>query len=267
MTLRRVLAVGLAAILVGAAAIAGGLFVYGDYLYRDSYGSDYVYEVRISPSAPVTNVTVSVPLPSHDGESPVDAAAVRHPFTPAGWTYEVVETARGPTLRIRTDEIPTGPTYHYSVVENDRLVGWETITAEEYDPGNESHLRVTHDDVEVDVTVESDRTIDTRSPIESEPLLGPHENRTRTACFRAADEEEACYAYDGRAFVSYDAAPGTAVYVAVELHGTNSWWVFGWNFDEYSDRQSVEVVGPRDGWVVTEGRLETGQGNYRRPPS
>lgn len=36
---------------------------------------------------------------------------------------------------------------------------------------------------------------------------------------------------------------------AVDLHGTNR-WVLGWNFDEYRDRQAVEVVGPRDGWVA-----------------
>lgn len=266
MSLRRVLAVGLVAVLVVVAAVAGGLFLYSQHLYRDSYGSDYTYEVRVSPSAPITNVTVLVPLPSHDGGSPVDAAAVRHPFTPDGWTYDVVDSAYGPMLRIRADEVPTDPTYHRSVVEDDRLVRWERLPPEAYDPDNDSHLRVTHEDVEIDATVESRRTIDTRSPIGSEPLLHPHENRTETACFTARAGEETCYTYDGRAFLSYDAAPDTVVYVSVELGGTNSWWVFGWSFNEYRDRQSVEVVGPRDGWVVTDGDLETGSGNYREPP-
>jgi hypothetical protein len=266
MNVRRVLLVVLVAFLVVVAAVVGGLFLYSQHLYRDSYGSEYTYEVRISPSATITNVTVLVPLPNQGGDSVLDTGDVQHPFTPDGWTYDVVPTDLGPMLRVQADEIPTEPTYHYSVVRDDRLVRWETIPPDEYDPTNESHLRVEHEDVEIDVRAESETTIETRSPVTSEPLLRPHENRTETACFRARGEEETCYVYDGRAFVSYDSDPDTAVYVSVELRGTNSWWVFGWNFNEYTDRQSVEVVGPHDGWMVMEGELETGQGNYREPP-
>jgi hypothetical protein len=263
MNVRRVL---LVAFLVVVAAVVGGLFLYSQHLYRDSYGSEYTYEVRISPSATITNVTVLVPLPNQGGDSVLDTGDVQHPLTPDGWTYDVVPTDFGPMLRVQADEIPTEPTYHYSVVRDDRLVRWETVPPDEYDPTNESHLRVEHEDVEIDARVESETTIETRSPVTSEPLLRPHENRTETACFMARGEEETCYVYDGRVFVSYDADPNTTVYVAVELRGTNSWWVFGWKFNEYTDRQSVEVVGSRDGWIVTEGELETRRGNYRAPP-
>lgn len=266
MNRRRALVAVVAAVLVVVAGVAGGLFLYSQHLYRDSYGSEYTYEVRISPSAPITNVTILVPLPTRDGTSPVDAVAVRHPFTPDGWAYDVVEREGRPMLRVRADEVPTDPTYHYSVIRDDRLVGWETIPAGEYDSENSSHVRVQHDDVEVDVSVDSERTVDTRSPIGSEPLLGPHQNRSETPCFVPQGEEEACYTYEGRVFASYDAEPDTAVYVSTELRGANSWWVFGWNFNEYTDRQSVELVGLQDGWVVTDGSLEAGQGNYRAPP-
>ena len=269
MNTRRLLLLGFLAVLVVVAAVAGGLFLYSQYLYHDSYGSEYSYEVRISPSARVTNATVMVPLPSGDGGTPFDATAVRHPFTPDGWAYDVVGTDYGPMLRVRADEIPTDPTYHASVVREDRLVGWERLPEGSYDPANGSHVRVDHDDVEIDARVETERTVDTLAPVGSEPLLRPHENRTETACFdpgSGPDADETCYAYDGRVFLSYDAAPETVVYVSVELRGTNSWWVFGWNFNEYTDRQTVEVVGPRDGWTPTEGELLTGRGNYRRPP-
>ena len=266
MNVRRVLLVSLVAFVVVVAAVVGGLYLYSQHLYRDSYGSEYTYEVRISPSATITDVTVLVPLPAQGGESVLDVADVQHPFTPDGWSYSTVETDSGPMLRVQAAEIPTDPTYHYSVVRDDRLVRWETVPPDEYDPTNESQLRVEHDDVEIDAQVESESTIETRSPVTSEPLLRPHENRTEAACFTNRGEEETCYVYDGRAFVSYDADPDTTVYVSVELRGTNSWWVFGWNFNEYTDRQSVEVVGSNDGWVVTEGELETGRGNYRAPP-
>ncbi|MFB6130769.1 MAG: hypothetical protein ABEJ28_08120 [Salinigranum sp.] len=266
MNLRRALAVAAVVLLVVVAAVVGGLYLYAEYLYRDSYGSDYAYRVHVAPSATVTNVTLLVPLPVRDGEPVVDAATVSHPFTPDGWAYDVVETEYGPMLRIRADEIPTDPTYHYSVVRNNRLVGWKTIPASEYDPNNASHVRATHEEVDVSATVESDRTLDTRAPIESEALLRPQANRTSAACRFSPDEEGACYAYSGWTFLSYDAATETGVYVSVELRGANSWWVFGWNGNEYVDDQSVEVVGPQDGWVATEGRLETGRGNYRNPP-
>jgi hypothetical protein len=266
MNLRRLLAVSVLALVVVVTAVVGGLFLYSQHLYRDSYGSDYTYEVRVSPSAPITNATFLVALPTHDGSSPVTEAAVRHPFTPDGWSYDIVEADDGQMLRIRADAVPTDPTYHYSVVRDDRLVGWETIPEAEYDPDNSSHLRVTHEDVDVQTGVEVNQTIDTAAPIGSEPLLRPHENRTDSACYAAPDEEEACHVYDGRAFVSYDAAPDTAVYVSVELRGSNSWWVFGWSFNEYVDTQTVETVGPQDGWVTTDGELRTGNGNYRPPP-
>lgn len=266
MNARRALLGALLAVLVVAAGVGGGLFLYSEQLYRDSYGSEYRYSVRIAPTAPVENVTVLVPLPADGGESPVDAAAVAHPFTPDGWAYDVVGTEHGPMLRVSADRIPTDPTYHASVIRDGRLVRWERISESEYDPDNGSHVRAEHADVEVDAAVESGATIDTRAPLESEPTLAPHRNRTETACLGGRADEGPCYVYDGRVFVSYDAAPDTAVYVSVELYGANSWWVFGWNFNEYADRQYAEVVGPHEGWVVTGGRLETGRGNYPEPP-
>lgn len=263
---RRLLGILIALFIVIVAAVAGGLFLYSQQLYRDSYGSDYTYEVRLSPSAPITNVTILVPPPSQNGNSLVTASTIAHPFTPSGWRYDVTDTEYGPMVRIEADEIPTDPTYHYSVIRDDRLVRWETIPQEQYNPENDSHLRVQHDDIEIDVAVESERTIDTRAPIDSEPLLRPQTNRTETACFMPHDREETCYTYTGRIFVSYDAVPDTTVYISIELRGTNSWWVFGWNFNEYTDRQTVELTGPQDGWIPTEGQLETGQGNYRDPP-
>jgi len=265
MNVRRVLGIIALVFIVIVAAIASGLFLYSQYLYRDSYGSEYTYDVRISPSAPITNTTFLVPLPANDG--PVNASMVHHPFTPDGWSYDVVETESGPMLRIQADEIPTDPTYHYSVVRDNRLIRWETISEEEYDPDNSSHVRATHEDIDIQTSVATDQTIDTQSPINSEPLLRPHENLTDTACFMADDDEGRCYTYDGHVFASYDATPDTVVYVSVRLRGANSWWVFGWNFNEYVDHQSVEIIGSNEDWVATQGELRTGNGNYRPPPN
>ena len=266
MSLQRTPGIAGAVLLVVVAAIVGGLFLYTQHLYRDSYSSDYHYQVRVSPSDPVTNLTVMVPLPTHGGQTPFEPADLRHPFTPNGWRYAVVDTEYGPMLRIEADAVPAEPTYHTSVVRNDRLVRWERLDPGEYDPDNASHLRATHDDVDIDTHVESEDPIDTGGALDTEPLPRPHEDRMETACFMATGEEETCYSYTGRVFVSHDGAPDTAVYVSIEIWGTNSWWVFGWNGNDYIDRQSVEVVGSPDGWLGTDGELETGQGNYRKPP-
>ncbi|KTG27696.1 hypothetical protein, partial [Haloferax profundi] len=261
----RTLGIVAVAALVVLAVVGGGLWAVGRLSFLDSYGSEYDYTVRVSADEPISNVTLFVPLPVHDGTSDIGTVVeTREYLKPDTWSYAVVQTRHGPMLRIHADEIPAEPTYHRPVVENDRLVRWEQIPADEYVRNDSETVRVEHDAVEVDADLTTNRSIDTKSPERVEPLLNPRSNTRAVPCEWPHDADETqCYSYDTMLFVEYDGPETTRLTVTTELRGTNSWWVGGWNFNEYTDRVYVyDLPGDQQGWVVVDGELQTGVGNY-----
>lgn len=265
MKVSQVLILSILVVLFFIAILAGGLFFYTEQLYSDSYTSEYSYKVSISPSDPISNITVLVPLPKHNNISLVNTSMLSDPLKPKGWRYNVIDHQGGPMLEIKADKIPQDPSYYHSIIRDNRLVGWEEITESQYNPENSSHIRLENDEVRIDLIIPSKNTIDTKSPINDESLLYPHENLSETRCFMDQDQEE-CYTYSGYFFVSYNSSQEISMYISAELRGSNSWWVLGWNFNEYIDRQSVEIINQKEGWVETNGVLEVAQGNYRDPP-
>jgi hypothetical protein len=264
----RTVALVVVSLLLVVALLVGAGWAAQRAWYEQSYGSEYAYEVRVGPNYhgdTITNVTVLVPLPAHGGsQSVADAVASQDLRFPDGWSYAVVDTEYGPMLRFEADEIPGEPTYFRAVMEGDRLVDWEEIPAAEYSRNDSETIRVDHDDIEVRTTVEADETIDTRSPTGTEPLLSPRSNQRQVDCEAFYERDDVtCYAYDSRVFLAYDAEPGTEVFLDVELRGTNSWWVLGWNYNEYRDGVRLLTDESPDGWTTVDGQLVTGSGNYR----
>lgn len=265
----RTLGIVAVAVLLVLAVVGGGLWAVGRLSFLDSYGSEYDYTVRVSADEPISNVTIFVPLPVHAGESDIGTVVeARGYLKPESWSYTVVQTERGPMLQIQADEIPAEPTYHRAVVENDRLVRWEQIPADEYSQNDSETLRVEHDAVEVNADLTVNRSVDTRSPQNTEPLLSPRSNTRPVPCeWPHEDDETRCYSYDTALFVAYDGPESTSLTVTTELSGTNSWWVGGWNYNEYTDRVYVyDLPADQQGWVVVKGELQTGAGNYPSNP-
>ncbi|RDZ44221.1 hypothetical protein C5B91_11885 [Haloferax sp. Atlit-10N] len=265
----RTLGIVVVAALVVVAVAAGGLWAFGRLSSLDSYGSQYDYSVRVSADEPISNVTVLVPLPVSDGSSVVgEAVESREYLLPTGWAYDVVETEYGPMLRLRADELPADPTYYRAVVENDRLVRWEPIPASEYSRNDSDTLRVEHDAIDLSADVRVNQSIDTLAPEGTEPLFEPRENARLVPCdWPSNSDDTRCYDYESMLFVQYDGPETTNVSVSVELRGANSWWVGGWNYNEYVDHVAAyDLPADRQGWVVADGELRTGVGNYLRNP-
>ncbi|KAB1198709.1 MULTISPECIES: hypothetical protein [Haloferax] len=265
----RTLGIVAVALLVVVAVVGGGLWTVGRLSFLDSYGSEYDYTVRVSADEQITNVTIFVPLPVYEGHSEIGAVVESRDYLkPDAWSYDVVETRHGPMLRLRADELPGEPTYHRAVIEDDRLVRWEQIPPEEYARNDSETLRVEHDAIEVNARLTVDRSVDTKSPARTEPVLHPRSNPRAVPCDWPHDSDETqCYSYDSLIFVEYDGPETTRLTVTTELSGTNSWWVGGWNFNEYTDRITVyDLPADQRGWVVVEGELQTGVGNYPRNP-
>ncbi|ELZ94103.1 hypothetical protein C440_10798 [Haloferax mucosum ATCC BAA-1512] len=266
---RRTLGIVAIVVVLVVAVAAGGLWAVGRLSFLDSYGSQYDYSVRVSADEPISNVTMFVPLPVENNSSPVAAnVESREYLIPETWSYDVVDTQYGPMLRIRADELPADPTYHRAVIENDRLVRWEQISEREYDQNDANTVRVEHDAVDLYADATVNRSIDTRSPEGTEPIFEPRQNVRAVPCEWPHEADETrCYAYDSMVYLQYDGPETTTVSVSIELYGTNSWWVGGWNYNEYTDRiYAYDVPADRRGWVVVEGELQTGVGNYPRNP-
>jgi len=262
---RRVALGGVLAVVILLAIVIGAVWLYSDHLYRTSYESEYTYEVTLSTNGTLTNATVYLPVPEATDAADLGAAAVETGADRSGpLTYEVIDTARGPMLALSAAEVRVTPEY-YEFVERDGRGERVEISEDEYEPGNPSMVVNDTRSVTVEVTVPVDRSIDTATPWDGEPLLGPQVDRRPAACDTPGPDRIECYEYDSAVYASYDAANDTEVYASATLSGTNSWWVFGWSYDEYRDDVTVTIDGPQDGWTGATGTLQTDV-DQRDPP-
>jgi hypothetical protein len=262
---RRVALGVVVAVIVLVAAVAGALWLYSGHLYRTSYESEYSYEVTVSTNGTLSNATLYLPVPARTDAADLAGAAVESGANRSGpLDFEVVETERGPMLALSAAELSVTPTY-YEFVERDGRGERVEIPEGEYDPGDPSMVVDDTRSARIEVTVPVDRSIDTATPWDGEPLLGPQVDRRPADCDFPGPEWIECYAYDTAVYASYDTGADTQVSASTTLYGTNSWWVFGWSYDEYRDHVTVTLDGSQDGWTEVTGTLETDV-DQREPP-
>ncbi|MFB6083849.1 MAG: hypothetical protein ABEJ94_06360 [Halorientalis sp.] len=243
---RRVALSVVLAVVVLLAVVIGAVWLYGGHLYRTSYESEYTYEVTLSTDGTLTNATIYLPVPESTEAADLGPAAVETGTNQSGpLAYAVVETERGPMLAVSAAE-------------------W-AVTPSEHDPDDPAMMVNDTRSVRLEVTVPVDRSIDTATPWTGEPLLRPRIDCRPTDCDTPGPEWIECYEYDSAVYASYDAANDTEVYASTTLSGTNSWWVFGWSYDEYRDDVTVTLTGPQDGWTGATGTLATDV-EQRDPP-
>jgi len=112
--------------------------------------------------------------------------------------------------------------------------------------------------------VEADRTyytadldagpIDTKHPLDTEPVLAPKGNLTPAADGRR-------YTYDCPLYLSCDAPAGANLTLSIRFSGSNEWWLLGWSSNAYTDQILTEIQA-KDGWRSVGGTLSTGEGRY-----
>jgi hypothetical protein len=273
----RPVAAGSVAVLLVFGLVVGGLSVVGEQRRAETTESTYQYEVTISADETLENATFYVPVPIETGTSrlgdrfvedvqydrytPAVRGYDRDP-TPVDFSYELVDTARGRMLAITADRIDV-TTVYYRAVENETMGWYEQIPAEEYEP-DDPDMGVQNDgSFTFTVTLVADDPIDTADPFDDEPLLAPGADRTEVDCFTGTSTTHRCFEYDGQMYADYETGAETTVYVSAQLDGRNEWFSGGWTGNEYREWSRVELRGPQSGWVLTDGELEIGSGNYR----
>ncbi|MFD1599974.1 DUF5518 domain-containing protein [Halobellus rarus] len=273
----RPVAVGAVAVILVFGLVVGGLSVLGQQRQAATTESTYQYEVTIAADETLENATFYVPVPTEGGSSRLGerfvedvrydryAPAVRGADpdpAPVNFSYELVETERGQMLAITADRIEVSKVY-YREVENETMGWYERIPAEEYDPDNPDMGVQNDGSFAFTVTLVADEPIDTADPFDDEPLLAPQADRTEVECVTGDSATHRCFEYEGQMYADYETNEGATVYVSAQLDGRNEWFSGGWTGNEYREWSRIELRGPQSGWVLTDGELEIGSGNYR----
>jgi len=261
--MHRALRLALVGALVVVLVVAGGVAVLLFQFTQVQPGSvehAYRYELTLQPDATLTNVTVYVPLPVADGSSPVGAAVVSDsPLAelPANWTTRVVQTDSGPMLAVEVDRLP--PRYVTRPQPQPLPTGETPVTPT---PGPTVTVL---DAYHLTVELPANRTIDTRTPLGSEPTLQPREDARTVTCTGGVTGETTCAQFETRLFATFDAPANATTSLSVSYEGRNTWFAGGWTGNSFEQRFYAELAGPSQGWVVVPVDERVGFGNYPTP--
>lgn len=195
--------------------------------------STYGYSVSLATNATLANLTLYVPLPAaENGTSPI-AESVRDGTVnaPDTWQYDVIETDRGPVLRLTADEVP----------------------AERRPDGNRYSTYL------FGAQRPADGVVETGEPFGREPTIAPPEGRRERPCPNVVepDPAETCYAFDAQVYAAYDAPADALVTIYLVHTGVNTYEGSSHRHDMYYERVHVALHGRQDGWTTVAGFAST----------
>lgn len=256
--------------------VLGSLYVktQNEKMYNDSLMSHYDYRITITSNSNLQNVTLYLPIPVFENESEVGLEIVNGDYynKPSDWNLSLEDTEYGLMLKIEAAEIQ--PVYHSLPVAvpepepgsediEDEIPEEEEIL-ESHEYSEETPVLVSFD---FGTSVKADHLINTRSPIGNEPVLLPKYNLRESEEGSTVPLPEYInpeyFDYESLVYARYDASPDAEVEIYIDLDSWNEWWIYGWQSNEYTDRISIQLTGPQEGWVQAEGKLTTGNGVYR----
>jgi hypothetical protein len=243
-------------------------------MYNDSLMSHYGYRISITSSSSLQNATLYLPVPVFENESEVGLEMVNGDYynKPSNWNLSLEDTEYGLMLKIEAAEIQ--PVYHSLPVavpepepESESMgdeMPEEEKVLESHEYSEKTPVPVSFD---FGTSVKADHLINTRYPVGNESLLLPKLN------LRESEEESTIpsldehvnpeyFDYESLVYAHYEASPDAEVEIYVDLDSSNEWWIYGWQFNEYTDRISLQLKGTQEGWVQAEGKLTTGEGVY-----
>ncbi|WP_418280232.1 hypothetical protein [Halorubrum sp. DTA98] len=230
------LAIVVIALLVVGLIVLGGVYALGTVLFYDSYASSYHYDVSIDVDGETEDAVFLLPVGVHDDRAVLEDVYVADSDRFHGVTHEVVETERGPMVRVEVDEIRAGS-----------------------------------DDLWIDARIESDRTVETRTPRGTEPVLSPLElsepdPEDESGADRRPDRRN--FDATSAAYVEHGGDDDVDFGFIVRYEGINEWWTFGWNWNTYetSVAGNQAPVDPAGEWVTLRGWHTEGAGSYPRFP-
>jgi hypothetical protein len=256
----------------GLAAIALVLLLAGAALFyqaatpqegKTEIAGTYRYDVSLTTDAALRNVTLNIPLPVHNDTSAIGNILSRSEGygVPDDWNLSVTMVDGTPMLVVAAAEIlPRYAPRPISVTAGEEPAEAATITySSAYSDATPILLPysfgATVDGGSTYYTADLDAgPIDTRHPLDTEPVLSPKGNLTPAADGRR-------YTYDCPLYLSCDAPATAKLTLSIRFSGSNEWWLLGWSSNAYTDQILTEIQA-KDGWRSVGGTLSTGEGRY-----
>lgn len=256
---------GIAAVLLILLLIVAALFYQAATPQegKTEIAGTYRYEVSLTTGAVLKNVTLIIPLPVQSGTSTIGEALVegRGHGVPEGWSLSVTEVDGTPMLVVAAAEIlPRYAPRPIAVTPGVEPAATVTYSPEysdatpvllPYSFGATAAAGIIYYTPDLDAG-----PIETRHPLETEPVLAPKGDLTPAADGRG-------YTYDAPLYLSCDAPAETRITLSIRLSGSNEWWLLGWSSNAYTDAILAETPA-EEGWRTVRGTLSTGEGRYFR---
>jgi hypothetical protein len=231
----------------------------GYALRNESESHGYDYQVSLSTESRLDNVTLILPVPFINNTSPPGEALVMGEGygIPTDWKLSLEYVNNAPMLKIETDTIV--PEYHgypLPLEEGQTPILTPQPVATEY--AEETPVLMP---LVFGISRRVAQSIDTRNPINREPLLSSPELVRSIPC-RDLPYQGVCSQYPAQVFVRYSSGRAGNITLSISAGGTNQWWVGGWTGNSYGELMEVTLENGEQGWIPAEGFLFTGEGRY-----
>ncbi len=258
----RTLTIVIVVILVVAAvsALAWISFQF-DQAARQSERHDYSYEIDLSFTTAIGNVTLLLPVPELNG-SPVLVQSLVNGTgygVPSDWELSIAERNGTPMLEITAIRmVPDYRPYPIPIEPGESPLPTTLQSGTEYS-GSTPVLMPIH----LVATASRNVTIDTRDPVGHEPVFAPGGQLT------PVDTKGPSTGYRGTSYthpiplyVQYTSDRPATLSFWIRTGGVNSIWRGGWLSNTYSDEILVELPTGTQGWIECNATLVTGEGVY-----
>lgn len=215
--------------------VLGGLYVFGAYLFYDSYETTYNYELELSVDGQTEEIVIIAPAPVHNNSVTLGELSLWTSENRVDdWESDIIETDHGPMLRISISGV-TGP---------DQLMFTSTVY--------------------------SNRTIETKAPRGVEPVLSPlYDIEERDSSFERRPDTR-LYDSTSMMYAEHSGSDALTLDVVIRHEGANTWWTFGWSGNYYETYLTSFGVTPDSAgeWWEIRGDHREGVGSYARfgPP-
>lgn len=221
-----------------------GIITYNKYVdtaYRSTINSSYTYTCTITTDAPLTNVTLFLPVPADTaGNSPIVSAYSSHTVTgiPPGWKTTLYDTGKATMVKVEAAAVMPP--------EGTNTPGSYKITFTAQTAGRTA--------------------IETKDFGEKGAMFRPVQDLQTAACPPGLTGGNiSCFSYNTSLYAEYSTAGSTTVTITSVVSGENTWTIFGPRSNGFRADISSVLRGPNHGWTVAAGTLYSGLGNYEPP--
>ncbi len=253
-----ILIVALALIVISILSLISFQF---EQVFRQSESHNYAYEIDLSFTTPIENVTLFLPVPEQNGTPVLVQSLVNGTGygVPADWTLSIVEQNGTPMLEITAPRmVPEYQPNPIPIEPGESPVPTTLLSGTEYS-GTTPVLVPVH----LVATASQNVTIDTRDPVGHEPVFNPDGQ------FIPVPGTGTGGPYAGRRFVHpvpvyiwYTSDRPVKFSFWIRIEGVNSIWQGGWRSNTYSDMVLQELGNDTKGWIETEATIVAGEGVY-----